>query len=103
VEAGDTIIVGVNRFGDESQPLSVVAPDYSALEKLQVASVKTLREKRNAKAVEKALGALGDASKTGRRQLHLMPLIIDAVRARATVGEISATLAANWGLYMPAL
>jgi methylmalonyl-CoA mutase N-terminal domain/subunit len=32
-----------------------------------------------------------------------MPLIMDAVRARATVGEISETLSANWGLYRPPL
>jgi methylmalonyl-CoA mutase N-terminal domain/subunit len=31
----------------------------------------------------------------------VMPLIIDAVRTRATVGEISETLAANWGYYRP--
>ena len=102
VEAGDTVIVGVNRFTDESEPLSVPAPDYSGLERLQVASVKALREKRNAAEAETALAALAEASEERGRELHLMPRIIDAVRARATVGEIAATLAKTWGLYTPA-
>ena len=103
VEAGETVIVGVNRFADEEGPLSIPAPDYSALEKEQVESLKRLRKKRKATEVKRALGALREASATASTQMHLMPLIIDAVRARATVGEISETLAANWGLYRPAL
>ncbi|HEY1953548.1 MAG TPA: methylmalonyl-CoA mutase family protein [Gemmatimonadaceae bacterium] len=102
VEAGETVIVGVNRFTDDSPPMSIPAPDYSTLEKLQVGSVKALRQKRNADATTRAIDALRQASSASRREQHLMPLIIDAVRARATVGEISATLATNWGAYNPA-
>jgi len=101
VEGGESVIVGVNRFTDDSERVSIPAPDYSALEKTQVESVKNLKRSRNAGKTEKSLAALRDASATPSRDLHLMPLIIDAVRARATVGEISATLAANWGLYRP--
>jgi methylmalonyl-CoA mutase N-terminal domain/subunit len=53
--------------------------------------------------VKRSLEAIRAASADTSRQLHLMPLIVDAVRARSTVGEISDTLAANWGLYRPAL
>ena len=102
VEAGETVIVGVNRFADESEALAIPAPDYSALEKSQVKSVKALRKSRDSSAIKRALGALRDASSPKNGQPHLMPLIIDAVRARATVGEISECLAANWGLYRPA-
>ena len=101
VEAGETVIVGVNRFADDEGPLSIPSPDYSALEKEQVASVKAVRKKRDADKLKRALGALSDASAATSTDLHLMPLIVDAVRARATVGEISETLAANWGLYRP--
>jgi methylmalonyl-CoA mutase N-terminal domain/subunit len=101
VEAGETIIVGVNRFADDEGPLSIPSPDYSALEKEQVAGVKAVRKKRDAAKLKHALGALSDASAATSTDLHLMPLIVDAVRARATVGEISETLAANWGLYRP--
>ena len=103
VEAGETVIVGVNRFADEEEPPAIVAPDYSALEKAQVKSVKAVRKKRNAGDVKRSLAALRDASAALPGKTQLMPLIIDAVRARATVGEISETLAANWGHYRPSL
>ena len=103
VEAGETVIVGVNRFADEEESPAIVAPDYSALEKAQVKSVKAVRKKRHASDVQRSLAALRDASAAPPGKTHLMPLIIDAVRARATVGEISETLAANWGYYRPSL
>ena len=101
VEAGETVIVGVNRFADDEGPPSIPAPDYSSLEREQVKSVRKVREKRDAPGVKRALGALREASVPSSTRPQLMPLIVDAVRARATVGEISDTLAANWGLYLP--
>ncbi|GAC1452640.1 MAG: hypothetical protein PVSMB1_00210 [Gemmatimonadaceae bacterium] len=103
VEAGETVIVGVNRFADEEEPHAVSAPDYSSLERAQIEGVKALRKKRNAADLARALGSLRTASANDSKQLRLMPLIIDAVRARATVGEISETLSSNWGLYRPPL
>jgi len=103
VEAGDTVIVGVNRFADDEGPLSIPAPDYSALEKEQIESVKSVRKKRDAAEVERALSSLREASAATSTNTRLMPLIVDAVRARATVGEISDTLAGNWGEYRPLL
>jgi len=103
VEAGETVIVGVNRFADEEERLSIPAPDYSALEKAQVKSVKAVRKKRDASQVRHALAALGAASSASTTDTHLMPLIIDAVRARATVGEISSGLAENWGYFRPSI
>jgi methylmalonyl-CoA mutase N-terminal domain/subunit len=101
VEAGETVIVGVNRFIDAEEAETVRAPNYAALEKAQVKNVKALRKKRDAGAVTRALNALRDASALPATQLHVMPLIIEAVRARATVGEVAETLAANWGYYRP--
>jgi methylmalonyl-CoA mutase N-terminal domain len=103
VEAGETVIVGVNRYADADESLSIPAPDYSALEKAQVKSLRGVRRKRKAAEVKSALGALRDATARRPGEVHLMPLIIEAVRARATVGEISDTFAANWGVYRPAL
>jgi methylmalonyl-CoA mutase N-terminal domain/subunit len=103
VEAGETVIVGVNRFADQEEALSIPAPDYSALEKAQVKSVKAVRKTRDASRVKRALGALQGASGASSTGQHLMPLIIDAVQARATVGEISGALAENWGLYLPSM
>ncbi|HEY4671827.1 MAG TPA: methylmalonyl-CoA mutase family protein, partial [Gemmatimonadaceae bacterium] len=101
VEAGETVIVGVNRFTDTDAPEDIPAPDYSALEKEQLVELKALRANRDSAAVNKALNALRDASAGKSGELHLMPLIIDAVRARTTVGEIAETLASNWGYYRP--
>jgi methylmalonyl-CoA mutase N-terminal domain/subunit len=102
VEAGETVIVGVNRFADDAETLTIASPDYSAEEKAQVASVGALRASREKKRVTQALTALKESS-AQNSAADLMPLIVDAVRARATVGEIAATLADNWGYYRPAL
>ena len=101
VESGETVIVGVNKFADDEGPLSIPAPDYSALEREQVQSVEKVRQKRNATELDRTLTALRAASAPSSTNARLMPLIVDAVRARATVGEIAETLAANWGFYRP--
>src|SRR4029079_8895535 len=62
VEAGETVIVGVNRFAEEKQPETVHAPDYSALENEQLENLKALRARRDSAAVSKTLNALRDAS-----------------------------------------
>jgi methylmalonyl-CoA mutase N-terminal domain/subunit len=101
VEAGETVIVGVNRFSDDEDPPSIPSPDYSALEREQVATVSALRKQRDANRVAKSLSDLKRASTESAATTHLMPVIIDAVRARATVGEIASALAENWGYYKP--
>ncbi|HJQ12840.1 MAG TPA: methylmalonyl-CoA mutase family protein [Gemmatimonadaceae bacterium] len=103
VEGGDTVIVGVNRFVDDVAPPDIPAPEYSKLEKAQIKAVKALRKKRDDSSVKEDLGKLREASRDSSKPLHLMPLIIDAVRSRATVGEIAATLAENWGYYRPTM
>ncbi|MEO7218735.1 MAG: methylmalonyl-CoA mutase family protein [Gemmatimonadaceae bacterium] len=102
VEAGQTAIVGVNTFADGSEPPDIPSPDYSALEREQVAKLAKERRNRDAGLVESSLSAIrGAAAEPPSSRSHLMPLIIDAVRARATVGEISDTLGACWGVYTP--
>jgi methylmalonyl-CoA mutase N-terminal domain/subunit len=106
VERGASVIVGVNRFTDATDIPSVPVPDYTMLERGQVDRVRALRAKRKAPDVERALGALRDASRAYLSQAAarspLMPLIIDAVRARATVGEIADAFRASWSEYRPA-
>ena len=106
IERGENVIVGVNRFTDDREPPSIPTPDYSALERGQVERVRAVREKRNAVDVERAVAALRDAARSyvsprGERE-PMMPLIIDAVRARATVGEIADILRTSWGEHRPA-
>ena len=106
VESGERVIVGVNRFTDESAPPALHTPDFTALGREQIARLAACKARRNAGAVAAALAALGAAAPdyaaegTAPRAL-LMPLIIDAVRARATVGEIGDTLRTVWGEYRP--
>ena len=106
VEQGETVIVGVNRYADGAEAPPVAAPDYSTLEAQQIARLAEVRRRRDGSAVERALAAIGAAAAAYAADVsaarpHLMPLIIDAVRARATVGEISDALAARWGVYRP--
>ena len=105
VERGETTIVGVNRFADDSAPPKIATPDYSALERDQVTRLASVRAKRDGAAVRSALTALGHAAATyvteGGAREPLMPRVVDAVRARASVGEISDTLSAAWGTYRP--
>ncbi len=105
VESGETVVVGVNRFEDGKEPPPIPAPDFSALERGQVASVQKVRANRDAKGVEKALADLlaGARQLTGRSPQAMMPLIIAGVKARATVGEIADTLGKEWGRYTPAM
>jgi len=104
VEKGDTVIVGVNKHTDESQPLLVPAPDFSALAGEQVKRLRQVRAARDDQRISSVLGTLRGAAHgyvggvNGARE-PLMPILIDAVRARASVGEISGVLSAEWGTY----
>jgi methylmalonyl-CoA mutase N-terminal domain/subunit len=97
IEAGQTVIVGVNKFADGAEALEIPAPNYSQLEAEQRSRVASVKASRNAPAVDAALGALEQAARAGTTVL--MPLIIDVVRARASVGEISDALERVWGRY----
>jgi len=106
VERGESVIVGVNKYADDEPPLVIPTPDFSELERDQRARVAAVRGKRDSSKVEGALNALGTAAASyvaprGDRA-PLVELIIDAVRARATVGEIADALRASWGEYRPA-
>ena len=105
VEAGATVIVGVNKFGDGEAPPIIPAPDFKALEAGQVARLAAVRAKRDATAVEGALAAIRTAAPAyatpGAARAALMPLVIDAVKARATVGEVADVLRGVWGEYRP--
>jgi methylmalonyl-CoA mutase N-terminal domain/subunit len=98
-EAGEMVVVGVNRFTDMSPPLKIETPDFSALEADQRARLEQVRRQRDGAVVGRVLDdirAAGDGTRS------LMPPILDAVRARATLGEISDTLRTAWGVYRPA-
>ena len=105
VERGDAVIVGVNKFADGQEPPVIATPDYSALERDQVERVRGVRQKRDGERAAAALTALRESSRTyvavGVTRAPLMELIVDAVRARASVGEIADALRSEWGTHRP--
>ncbi len=99
IDSGREVIVGVNKYrveNDDSQ-VDVLDIDNVAVRDAQIARLKAIRAKRDAAAVERCLAALTRAAETGEG--NLLALSIDAVRARATVGEISDALEKVWGRY----
>jgi methylmalonyl-CoA mutase, N-terminal domain len=98
-ESGDRVVVGVNRYTDDSAPLSIETPDFSALEAEQRARLAEVKRTRNGAAVTSTLEKVRQAA---AGTAPLMPPIIDAVRARTTLGEISDALRDVWGVYRPA-
>jgi methylmalonyl-CoA mutase N-terminal domain/subunit len=101
VETGDATVVGVNRFQIEEEsapPLLRVEP---AIELAQVERLRALRARRDNEAVESSLVALESAARTETE--NLLPHILVAVEAYATVGEISHRLRRVWGEYREAV
>jgi len=89
IEREKRIIVGVNRFGDPEEmgrPTFLLDP---ALEAAQAARVRAFREARDAALAEAAIRRVEE---TARRDGNLAPAVVDAVKANATLGEISDAL-----------
>ena len=97
-ESGERTVVGVNRFADDSPPLGVETPDFSALEQRQRTALQKRKRTRDGTAVE---AALADVRAAAMGERPLMEPIIAAVRTRATLGEISDCLRDVWGVYRP--
>ncbi len=97
-ESGKLAVVGVNRFTDDSAPPAIAIPNFPALEARQRSRLADTRARRDAALVRRTLGEVGQAA---AGTTPLMPAIIDAVRARATLGEISDALRKEWGTYRP--
>ena len=100
VEQGDKVIVGVNMFEDpeERRPIPILIIDEE-LRGRQVARLARLRKTRDKDRWQEAMDALRAAA-VGRDPWGkdlLMPKILGAVRARATVGEIVGALREVWG------
>ena len=96
VEAGEKVVVGVNRFVEEGAEPSRNAPDYRALEAAQRGKLADLRGRRDGRQVVRALDQVREAARTGT---NLVLPMVAAVRARASLGEISDVLMREWGRY----
>ena len=96
IETGERVIVGVNRFTSGVVPKIELLTIEPELERRQAAAVAAVRNSRDAQAWRAALDAVGRAAVNGS---NLVPPIIAAVEARATLGEISDTLRSTFGEY----
>jgi methylmalonyl-CoA mutase N-terminal domain/subunit len=99
IEEGTRVVVGVNRFEEREE----AAPDLLALDEAEVVAqverVRALRTSRDRAAVEASLAAVGEAARgTG----NLLVPMREALRARATLGEVSDVLRGVFGEYHPA-
>jgi methylmalonyl-CoA mutase N-terminal domain/subunit len=95
VERKEKLIVGVNEHVMEDRPIPTLYID-EAVEREQVQGVRSLRERRDGKRVRKALEELKDAA---RGTDNLMPPILEASRAYATLGEMCDALRDVFGEY----
>ena len=95
VEAGDEVVVGVNRFRQEGERSRVEPFELDAeTETSQVERVRQVRARREATEVDRTLREVRQVAAGGG---NLMPAIVAAVLAMATVGEISDALRAVFG------
>jgi len=94
IESNDLVLVGVNRFTAKiEQPIDLLRLDPS-IERRQRDRLAALRAGRDAAAVR---ATLDEVTRRGRGSENLMPAIIDAVRAYATLGEISDAMRVAFG------
>jgi methylmalonyl-CoA mutase N-terminal domain/subunit len=97
VEAGQRVVVGVNRYQlDEEQPIDILRID-PALETKQIGRVQTLRARRDSAKAEAALARLKEAA--ARDDVNLMPVLVDASRDYVTMGEMCDALRDVWGVW----
>ena len=98
IDSGERVVVGVNRFAiDEEEAYEPLRVD-PAIEAAQADRLAALRAARDAPAVEAALADLGKAA---HGTDNVLPFLREALRLRATVGEVCHTLRGVWGVYHP--
>jgi methylmalonyl-CoA mutase len=91
VDRGEDVIVGVNKYQSHTETeLDVLDIDNSKVREAQIARLEAMKAKRDAGKVQAALAALTKAAKDGNG--NLLALAVEAMRARASVGEVSSAL-----------
>jgi methylmalonyl-CoA mutase N-terminal domain/subunit len=96
IEANKRIIVGVNQFQTEEKPLRDILRISPEVERIQKEKLAQIKKERNSEKVKMALAALGTSAQGAN---NLVPSILNAVKAYATIGEISDTLREVFGEY----
>jgi methylmalonyl-CoA mutase N-terminal domain/subunit len=100
IEEGERVIVGVNRYETEGEEPEIDVEEVTEEdENRQLDRLESVKSERDDEAVEATLAALREGA---RGDANLLPLIVDAVKAYATVGEVSNVLREEFGEYKPA-
>jgi methylmalonyl-CoA mutase N-terminal domain/subunit len=97
VEQKQRVVVGVNRYQLADEPELEILRIDPALEGKQIERVKALRARRDTAAVERTLARLKEAA--GRDRDNLMPPLVEAAKAYATLGEMCDALREVWGVW----
>jgi methylmalonyl-CoA mutase N-terminal domain/subunit len=95
-ESGERRIVGVNSYTDDFEPPLEIMRVSHEVETEQVATLSARRVSRDQAKVD---SALGDVLAVARGDGNLVPPLLDAARAEATLGEICGLLVSEWGRY----
>jgi methylmalonyl-CoA mutase N-terminal domain/subunit len=99
VESGERRVVGVNAYAEDDESAAhIELPDFGGLEAEQKRRLDRVRSERDADVVRERLAAVAVAADA---EQNLLPSIVEAVRVRATIGEISGVLLEKWGRYEP--
>jgi len=102
IDSGHQSVIGVNKYPPENDtPIEVLKIDNSAVRALQIEKLKKLKGERDPAALKAALDALTRAADRGNG--NLLALAIDAARAKATVGEISAAMEQVFGRHVASI
>jgi methylmalonyl-CoA mutase N-terminal domain/subunit len=97
IERKEQIIVGLNEYTAEKEKIQFkIYYPPKKIEKNQIEKLRRLRQRRPAKKVEESLAALREAIKARK---NLMPAVIQAVKAAATLGEITSVLKEAYGTF----
>ena len=98
IDQGEEVIVGSNKYQAKNmEPVEVREIDNSAVRKSQIERLQKIRKNRDPQKVDAVLNAISNSAKTGEG--NLLALSIEAMRLRATVGEVSAAMEKIWGRY----
>jgi len=98
IEAGERTIVGVNEFEVDEEPEVDIEEVTEEDERAKIDGLESVRDDRDEEAVEDALAGLREAAEGDE---NVMPYIVDAVKAYATVGEVCDVLRDTFGEYHP--
>ena len=98
IDSGQDIIVGINKYRlEEEDPIQTLEVDNQTVRSQQIERLNRIKIERNSEKVKIALTKLTDAARLGNE--NLLALAVEAARERATLGEISDALEAEFGRY----